>query len=262
MAWTTNDEDLLILSDDSDVWSEFVLEEQIIDDNKSNSSSNELISFDSDLPSFDISLSDDNKSEKVESLVLDDTQDSWDFMLSFDDNSNTKVDTQVLEESKTDNVTESNDFWFSLGNEAKQEEFITPNLETHWVTESSQDLFSLDSTAEVNISNDNYQLDEDKKSDLFSTEVDTGETTNQTVWTMADILDEAIAKFAKREDIIAESILSKEEHIKSLREQIASLESAVNTDNEEVSRLNTEKQSIVKNRKALEKMKEVPTTTK
>ena len=55
---------------------------------------------------------------------------------------------------------------------------------------------------------------------------------------------------------------SKEEHIKSLKAQIASLESDVNTDNEEVTRLNTEKQSIVKNRKALEKMKEVPTNTK
>jgi len=79
---------------------------------------------------------------------------------------------------------------------------------------------------------------------------------------MADILDEAIAKFARREDVIASSIASREEHIKSLKEQIASLESAVNTDNEEVTRLNTEKQSIVKNRKALEKMKEAPATTK
>jgi len=79
---------------------------------------------------------------------------------------------------------------------------------------------------------------------------------------MADILDEAIAKFTRREDVIASSIASREEHIRSLKEQIASLESAVNTDNEEVVRLNTEKQSIVKNRKALEKMKEAPIPTK
>lgn len=253
MAWTTNDEDLLILSDDSDAWSEFVLDEQILwDDKNSSSNDSDFISFDSDLAGFDVSTSDETI-EKSQDLW--DNQDSNDFMLSFDDVTSSWEIIENTSSEVQDLPVNTDNLWFSLEN-VSDEEILPSSIETQSVSDwpESQDIFSLDE----NTSEDTFS-----KVDLSVENQDSlSNKSDWLVWTMADILDEAIAKFAKREDIIAESILSKEEHIKSLREQIASLESAVNTDNEEVSRLNTEKQSIVKNRKALEKMKEVPTTTK
>lgn len=253
MAWTTNDEDLLILSDDSDAWSEFVLDEQILWDDKNSSSNNsDFISFDSDLTGFDISTSDETN-EKSQDLW--DNQDSNDFMLSFDDVTSSWEIIENISSEVQDLPVNDDNLWFSL-EKVSDEEILPSSIEPQSVSVSpeSQDIFSLDE----NTSEDTFS-----KVDLSVENQDSlSNKSDWLVWTMADILDEAIAKFAKREDIIAESILSKEEHIKSLREQIASLESAVNTDNEEVSRLNTEKQSIVKNRKALEKMKELPTSTK
>lgn len=207
MAWTTNDEELLILSDDADIWSDFVLDEQMINNNGESFSNDEPISFDSDIPSFDISLWDDSKKDENEMLWLSNDL------------------SQETQESGDNDY-----FWFSSWETTQKEE--------------SKDIEESDLSSKLNI--ENIPLNQ----------------AVWTTWTMADILDEAIAKFSKREDVISSSILSREEHIKSLREQIASLESAVNDDNEEVIRLNTEKQAIVKNRKALEKMKELPVTTK
>lgn len=221
MAWTTNDEELLILSDDSDNWSDFVLDEQIIDDNKNNSLNESIISFDTETPSFDSTSSTDSE------LKIESTDLGTDFSVSLD--------------SET---PASNDFAFSidqnmdiLWGETQVEE--TPVV----IAEESSDFSFWEEITETS-----SPVEEEVK--------------DPSVWTMTDILDEAIAKFVKREELIVSDITSKEEHIKSLKAQIASLESDVNTDNEEVTRLNTEKQSIVKNRKALEKMKEVPTITK
>lgn len=224
MALTTNDEDLLILSDDNDIWSEFVLDEQIITDDQNNSWESELITFDSDFTSFDVTSN--SESNEVPSLKVS-QEDENDFMLSFDQN-------EVKEENSF--VNDNQDIGLNV---EKNEE---PSLE--------ENVFSL--------WNDN--LDEDNN--LFSQESTSNTSDVTSVWTMTDILDEAIVKFAKREELIASDISLKENHIKELKNQISALESAVNTDNEEVTRLNTEKQSILKNRKALEKMKETPETTK
>ncbi len=254
MAWTTNDEELLILSDDSDNWSDFVLDEQIIDDNKNNSLNESIISFDTQMPSFD-STSSNDELVKVEnndlgadfSISLDsETPVSNDFAFSLDETSTLESEIKI-EESPLSTSEETSDFSFWL--------------------ESTQETSTLSFDEPVEVQETPVVSNIKETSDFSFWEEITQtsspvveEVKDSSIWTMTDILDEAIAKFVKREELILTDINSKEEHIKSLKAQIASLESAVNTDNEEVTRLNTEKQSIVKNRKALEKMKEAPIT--
>jgi len=239
MAWTTNDEELLILSDDSDNWSDFVLDEQIIDENKDNSLDSNFISFDSDVSELS------NTDTKLDSL---DFQVSLDENKLSDDNFSFSVDTEKNEQ------IESVDTVFEEKNEQVSDFSFWDDL-SNWFNESTSNLVEDNQVSETPKVEENF----------FPTSIVEEEkitTSNESVWTMTDILDEAIAKFVKREELIVSDINSKEEHIKSLKDQIASLESAVNTDNEEVIRLNTEKQSIMKNRKSLEKMKESPVNTK
>lgn len=257
MAWTTNDEELLILSDDSDNWSDFVLDEQIIDDNKNNSLNESIISFDTETPSFDSTSSTDSEL-KIESTDLgtdfsvsldSETPASNDFAFSIDQNMDILWGETQVEETPVVIAEESSDFSFWLDS---QEETSALSFEEPAKVEEAPLVSNVQATSDFSF----WEEITETSSPVVE------EVKDSSVWTMTDILDEAIAKFVKREELIVSDITSKEEHIKSLKAQIASLESDVNTDNEEVTRLNTEKQSIVKNRKALEKMKEVPTTTK
>lgn len=255
MAWTTNDEELLILSDDSDNWSDFVLDEQIIDDNKNNSLNDSIISFDTETQSSDTTSS-SNSELKIESSDLEtdfsisfdsETPVSNDFAFSVEQNIDVLSDDTKIEETPLTVTQETPNFSFWLDNSQEM-----PVI-------SSQEPTIVESTKQET---PNFSFWEELTTETLTPVPTLEEVKDSSVWTMTDILDEAIAKFVKREELIVSDITSKEEHIKSLKAQIASLESDVNTDNEEVTRLNTEKQSIVKNRKALEKMKEVPTTTK
>lgn len=258
MAWTTNDEELLILSDDSDLWSEFVLDEQITIDDKSNSSESELISFDPELTGFDIS----SDSESSDTPLIPSSEEENDFILSFDESD--KTENVSLNENAPD--LEKSDLDFSLiQEEDSKSSDLNSTLDTK-INEKpvlKEENFSLgESDLVENTSSVSLEPVKVENNNLFSSDLPFNDSETSLVWTMTDILDEAIAKFSKREELIVSDINSKEEHIKALKEKIASLESDVNTDNEEVIRLNTEKQSIVKNRKALEKMKEAPVTIK
>jgi len=257
MAWTTNDEELLILSDDSDNWSDFVLDEQIIDDNKNNSLNDSIISFDTETPSSD-TISSSNSELKIESSDLEtdfsisldsETPASNDFTFSVDQDMDVLSDDTKIEETPLSVTQETWDFSFWLDT---QEETSTLSFDEPAKVEEAPVVSNVQATSDFSF----WEEITETSSPVVE------EVKDSSVWTMTDILDEAIAKFLKREELIVSDITSKEEHIKSLKAQIASLESDVNTDNEEVNRLNTEKQSIVKNRKALEKMKEVPSTTK
>lgn len=207
MAWTNNEEELLILSDDTDIWSDFVLDEQIIDENNSTDT---MISFD------DISLDENTLNiSEVSENTLTTTEDSensfWDFSLWNDNESLISWESMSIDNDKT----------------VLEEGFTSENL-SFW----------------SELDNDTTSVIEEDSNSWWTN-----------VWTMTDILDEAIAKFVKREGLIWKDIDSRESNIKSLKNEIAELERKVNKENEEVSTLNTEKQAILKNRKALEKMK-------
>lgn len=224
MAWTTNDDDLLILSDDSNSWTEFVLDENVINDNESSSNWEDLISFDTDLASF---WNDEIKIEEIEDNNLSD----W-FSLDFSDSNDSETELPIIEEVIEELPENNLSFW-------------------------------MDETVE---STDNVSLVPEKKEEViekslvfWATNSEDVQTTS--VWTMTDILDDTIAKFSKREEMIWNDIKWREDHVLSLKAEIAKLEWKVTSENEEVSKLNSEKQAIVKNRKSLEKMKSDMTTT-
>lgn len=237
MAWANNDDELLILSDDSDVWSDFVLDEQIVNDN--NSSINDMISFDTWLENTDIKLD----SIQAEDKLVNDNSNDFSFSMDQDLDS-------------------------SLSNLDNNEN----NLNLVWETSESSDFsFSIDSSSEK------PSLTEEKPSSLNETETDfsfwddlnkqneslpKNNNENSEIWTMTDIIDEAISKFLKREDLIWKDIESRETNVDSLKNEISELEKRVSLENDEISRLNTEKQAILKNRKSLEKMKEIPVNVK
>lgn len=237
MAWANNDDELLILSDDSDVWSDFVLDEQIVNDN--NSSINDMISFDTWLENTDIKLD----SIQAEDKLVNDNSNDFSFSMDQDLDS-------------------------SLSNLDNNEN----NLNLVWETSDSSDFsFSIDSSSEK------PSLTEEKPSSLNETETDfsfwddlnkqneslpKNNNENSEIWTMTDIIDEAISKFLKREDLIWKDIESRETNVDSLKNEISELEKRVSLENDEISRLNTEKQAILKNRKSLEKMKEIPVNVK
>ena len=227
MAWTTNDDDLLILSDDNDSWTDFVLDDTIITDNENSSNSEDLISFDTDLADFW------NNEIKIEETVNDNSSD-W-FSLDFSDSNITDTELPIIE----------------------KEEIIEelPQNNTN-----SEDSFSfwMNETSETNI---DIVLEPEKKEEVIEKDwfvfwvASSKDVKTTSIWTMTDILDDTIAKFSKREEMIWNDIKSREEHVLSLKSEIAELEWKVTSENEEVSKLNSEKQAIVKNRKSLEKMK-------
>lgn len=193
MAWKRNDDDLLILSDDSDSWTDFVLDDTVINDNKNSSESEDLISFDTDLANF------------------------WN-------------DEIKIENNETDNSPQND-----LNNETNF---------SFWM-EDSIDEQTVETNNDTNKKDDNLAFWETISEDVKAT----------SVWSMTDILDETISKFSKREELIWNDIKSRENYVLSLKSEISELELKVSSENEEISKLNTEKQAIVKNRKALEKMK-------
>ncbi|MDD2907217.1 MAG: hypothetical protein PHH98_01115 [Candidatus Gracilibacteria bacterium] len=243
MAGTTNDDELLILSDDTDSGTDFVLDDQIIEENNTSIQGEDFISFDSDFSNLG-----NNDNDKTSELKIEESTDV--FSLNFD-----SANSENLNDNSISNGVSQFDSNFSFGDsELKETQSVGNIVEMPLMEEKPQ--------VEV-------LLEEKKVEPVLEEEVfslgnlsSNNPIVSNDVGTMTDILDEAIAKFEKREEHIESDIKSREEHISLLKGQIASLESAVNTDNEEVVRLNTEKQSIVKNRKALEKMKETPIITK
>lgn len=230
MAWTTNDDDLLILSDDTDSWTDFVLDDTIITDNESSSNSEDLISFDTDLSNF---WNSEIKVEEVENINSTD----W-FSLDLSDSNVSETVLPIIEEEVVQDLP--------LNNSNNDD-----NL-SFWIDEESE-------------TNNDIVLESEKKEEVaedtfvfWTTNSEEVKTTS--IWTMTDILDDTIAKFSKREEMIWNDIKSREEHVLSLKAEIAELEWKVTSENEEVSKLNSEKQAIVKNRKSLEKMKSDMTT--
>lgn len=230
MAWTTNDDELLILSDDSDSWTDFVLDDTIITDNESSSNSEDLISFDTDLSNF---WNSEIKVEEVENINSTD----W-FSLDLSDSNVSETVLPIIEEEVVQDLP--------LNNSNNDD-----NL-SFWIDEESE-------------TNNDIVLESEKKEEVaedtfvfWTTNSEEVKTTS--IWTMTDILDDTIAKFSKREEMIWNDIKSREEHVLSLKAEITELEWKVTSENEEVSKLNSEKQAIVKNRKSLEKMKSDMTT--
>lgn len=235
MAWANNDDELLILSDDSDVWSDFVLDEQIVNDN--NSSINDMISFDTWLGNTDIKLDSIQAEDK---LVNDNSND---FSFSMDQNLDSSLSNLDNNENNLNLVWEtsdSSDFSFSIDSSSEK-----PSL-------TEEKPFSLNET--------DFSFWDDLNKQNESLPKNNNE--NSEIWTMTDIIDEAISKFLKREDLIWKDIESRETNVDSLKNEISELEKRVSLENDEISRLNTEKQAILKNRKSLEKMKEIPVNVK
>lgn len=254
------DEELLILSDDTD--SDFKIDEDIIIDDDSNLSDS-LISFD------------DEKNEDTSKNKL--IEDSDDFSFSFDDSSE-KTELESKDEKSTENT--NLDLWDDLSFSLDDSETIVSDLNTD---KSELNSFSLDTdlknedtneSIDSNLSSFNFEekveekVEEKPSEDLFATDknietdnIDFNESQEleesewSEIWTMTDILSEAISKAEKRKLLIESDIDSREKHISDLKKEISDLENNVWLENEEVSKLNSEKQSILKNIKSLEKMK-------
>ncbi len=237
MAWTNNEDELLILSDDSDTWSDFVLNEQVINDNTS--STNDMISFDTWLENMDITLD----PIQTETKLVNDNSNDFSFSIEQEteiplSNLDVKENYLNLDTEKTD----SSDFSFSLDSMSEKPSVIE-NTQPNSVE---------------TVSDFSFWENLDKQSEPSSVNKDT----NWDIWTMTDIIDEAISKFLKREDLIWDDISLRESHVNSLKNDISELEKRVSLENEEISKLNIEKQAILKNRKSLEKMKESPVSVK
>ncbi|MDD3144546.1 MAG: hypothetical protein PHV23_00380 [Candidatus Gracilibacteria bacterium] len=230
MAGTTNDDDLLILSDDTDSGTDFVLDDTIITDNESSSNSEDLISFDTDLSNFG------NSEIKVEEVENINSTDGFSLDLSDSNVSETVlpiIEEEVVQDLPLNNSNNDDNLSFGIDEESETNNDIV--LESEKKEEVAEDTF------------------------VFGT-TNSEEVKTTSIGTMTDILDDTIAKFSKREEMIGNDIKSREEHVLSLKAEIAELEGKVTSENEEVSKLNSEKQAIVKNRKSLEKMKSDMTT--
>lgn len=243
------DEELLILSDDTD--SDFKIDEDIIIDDDSNLSDS-LISFD------------DEKTEDTSKNKL--IEDSDDFSFSFEDSSE-KTELESKDEKSPENINLdlSEELSFSLDDSDSNDNEIV-------IKETELNSFSLDLNDEVtntesNINSipsdtqNNYIEEKNQDNSLVSEEINFMESEEidisvwDEIWTMTDILSEAISKAEKRQLLIESDIDSREKHISDLKREISDLENNVWSENEEVSKLNSEKQSILKNIKSLEKMK-------
>lgn len=226
------DEELLILSDDSE--SDFKIDEDIIIDDDDTNISDSLISFDdekSDLPKED---NENNLSDDF-SLSFDDSKDSESSEIILEDSDSSDDLVENSEENDSDNIS------FDLDSDSQNDENL--DSEKNFKSEESEWLW-------VNL--DDWLIDEEIN---IQDNDDFNNNSWIEVWTMTDILSEAISKAEKRQWLIESDIEKRETHISKLKNEIKELESKVWAENEEVTNLNTEKQSILKNIKSLEKMK-------
>lgn len=109
-------------------------------------------------------------------------------------------------------------------------------------------------------------LDEVDSSDSFDLTPSTIEETSSitevtSVWTMIDILDDAMVRLNTRADSITSNISAEESNESNLKNQIVDLEEKVKVVNGKISDLKSEKALIVKNTKSLERMKSADVTT-
>ncbi len=265
------DEELLILSDDTDSSDEFNFDPKVEESN-SDDSLDGIITFD-DVESVD-SKKEESKSDNSDFILADDT-------MSFD------MDDVKLDANKEDDliIKEDDHLWNDLSFDI--EENITEDKENGLVEsdnkkeEDQEDSLvfwdgllddSLDTEDNLEVNNEESDASEKSKQvnesdDLTSwlleediiednSLVNTQDSSDvNTIWTMEDILIDTISKFEKRWEVIDSDISNRENHISKLQEEIKDLESQVENENIEVEKLNTEKQAINKNIKSLERMK-------
>jgi len=226
------DEELLILSDDTD--SDFKIDEDIIIDDDSNLSDS-LISFD------DEKVQDTSKDKLI--------QESDDFSFSFDDSSEKDVTDNLVQNP----INESNlDLWSELSFDLDDSETIISDLDSNenetnslsldieWINEDSKtETFSSD------IFDSSDKLDSDKKEEVkeeelfnsseksesesidFISSENIEDSSESEIWTMTDILSEAISKAEKRKLLIESDIENREKHISDLKKEINDLENNV-----------------------------------
>lgn len=265
------DEELLILSDDTDSSDEFNFDPKVEESN-SDDSLDGIITFD-DVESVD-SKKEESKSDNSDFILADDT-------MSFD------MDDVKLDANKEDDliIKEDDHLWNDLSFDI--EENITEDKENGLVEsdnkkeEDQEDSLvfwdgllddSLDTEDNLEVNNEESDASEKSKQDNESDDltswlleediiednslVNTQDSSDvNTIWTMEDILIDTISKFEKRWEVIDSDISNRENHISKLQEEIKDLESQVENENIEVEKLNTEKQAINKNIKSLERMK-------
>lgn len=201
-------------------------------------------------------LSDDNT--QTDDLVIEETSISEDIpstedMITFDDIS----EISSKDEKKWDSLDLSNDL--NLGEEKKvtldevsDENLDILNEEKETDTDTNFDFGDFWTNLPVNeVETEEKLIDWDK--DLWFT--------SSNVSTMEEILEKAIIDLGIRSDTISTNKTKKEGDISNLKTQIEDLELKVNTANEELSKLDSEKEMITKNTKSLERMKTVNTTT-
>ncbi len=228
-----NDDELLILSDDTDN-----VEELHFDENHDNDldTTEWFIDFWSDEKD---SNEKESKKESLDFQTVDNSNQDTNELLDFDtsafdmsdsSNQNQEKDSDSKNKWESDSLESENssddlDFWgLSLWDESDNTE-----EQTLWTDEEAP--------------KEEESLEENKDS-------------LENFWTMEQILVEAIKKLESRENQIKDLVDWRQNEITELKKQISDLESKVESENIEVKKLNTEKDSIIKNRKSLEKMKD------
>ena len=216
MANITDDNDLLILSDDDTQTDELLMEETNLDE-EIIPSTEEIITFDE--PVLDL----ENDSETISEANTDDSNEALDFGsdLGIDED---KTETETLEKEE-EKVDEANfDLWDFGADVTTEEETIKPE-------------------------------EESKEEDLSFGGADLSIDSSNTVWTMEDILNKAVTDLETRLSAISDEKAQEEAIIADLKAQIEDLEIKVKTSNEKVSELVSEQSMINKNTKSLERMK-------
>jgi len=269
------DEELLILSDDTDSSDEFNFDPKIEESN-SDDSLDGIITFDDvesvepkkeesksdNSDSSDFILADDTMSFDIDDVKSEDKKED-DLIIKEDDHLWNDLSFDIEEDKSDENdlvITDSQDIKKDEDSLVFWEWLVDDNLSDN--TKVDSDLTNEETDLSEKLEKDNssddltsWLLVEDDKEDNNSLENLETENEVNSVWTMEDILVDTIAKFEKREEVIDSDISSREDHISKLKEEIKDLESQVENENSEVEKLNTEKQAITKNIKSLERMK-------
>lgn len=234
MADQKQEEELLILWDESENDFDFSIDEETKKENSLSESSNppELISFwDELILEEDNKKSTDSKESDLSDFSFWEEKESDELVLEEEKSEND--DLTFLDE---DSITEND----VLDNQSTQ-------LEDNIVIEDNS-LENSESLVDLSQSITESNLEESEKSSLVE---------EVSVWSMVDILSEAISKAQKRESILSGDISLWEEKISDLKSQISDLESMISKEEANLWDLKNEKKSISTNIESLEKMKTV-----
>jgi len=232
---TAQDEDLIILSDDTEA--ENALEDLTLDFDEE-STDNEVITFWEEEVSIETELVDETAEEEI-ILTLDDEEVSEEIIEEVNDEVETEVEAlaeEETEETVEEAGTEEAEEGFSLDLSEAEETEVEVEEETAESTESL-DLWGFDLTPDT---------------DSAASEVATAAVAG---WSMNSILEATIAQLEARRDAIWDERSGKTSKVVDLKDEIKKLEDEVFTLQWEIEGLDQESGKIALNISSLDDMK-------